>query len=278
MAEAGVRTRQKRHLAPVGDKAKQPVLDLGPKPKWKDQKVRVDHVEFAPFGSPPEPGLIQSVGIYGVLVPVLLEHNGDGPFKVLDGRRRLIAARANELATVQARVLVDGAGTLYDPATTLAGNAHTSPNPVVEYDAIQAIIKAVPGIKPAAIAKGTGIGLKVVNARLKLSALLPELLDGWRNGKFGTKVGETAAKCDAGQQRKLVAILEENGMLTLQDVKDVRKTAVKAHQRTLPGDRVLDRIRERLQDCRRDAFAEWGDTDLTAAIDAALAAVEEHDG
>lgn len=268
-----------RSLAAVPDetkKPKQPSLELGAPPRWSFQMIDVAMIEISGFGSPPEDGLVRSVETAGVLQPILLDPNGETTFKVRDGRRRLLAAIKCDRTEIPALILESGDPDLWGAALPLQANDVRAPNPIVELEAIEDLIRQVPGISLPTIAHALGVKLKTLRARIRLSSLRHELRDAWKAGKFGTKVGEGAARCDEPQQAELMHRLEANGTLTEQDVKDVRKIGVRTHQRTTTEDRKIPRAVEMLEKVRKDLFLELGGKHpAMVAIDEAIEALKD---
>jgi ParB/RepB/Spo0J family partition protein len=255
------------------EEARQPGLDLGPPPEWADAVVPVKLIREANWGSPPDEGMLRSVEIHGVFTPVLLRRDGKS-FVVIDGRRRTRAARHVGVREVPARVLVDGNLGLTDSAVALAGNVHASPNPVVELELIEEIMRTAEGTPSAVvIARDTGIPLKTIRKRMRLASLSNPIRNAWLDGRIGTKAGEAAARCDEEQQRELARRLQANGTIRYEDVVEVRQSRVRPHQRTLVADRVAERIAEQLEKAIKAASEAWGDCILVDHLNLALEAV-----
>lgn len=255
-------------------------LDLGAPPRWRDQGVDIDEIRVEAFGSPPSDELVRQIGIAGVLVPILVREHEIGGYEVIDGRRRVLAAIRNGIDEIPARVQVSGDVDLFPPAIALETNDAASPNPIVELEAIEELIRQVPGIALPQIAKATGVRLATLRARIRLSSLRSELREAWKAGKFGTKVGEAAARCDDIQQNELVAVLNANDTLTEEDVKRVRKGGVQGHLRTARDDRWKERATELLEKAKKDLYLSAGESarDAIDAIEAAVKLIEELDG
>lgn len=260
-------------------KPKQPSLDLGDGPSYRFRKIELADIRIKDFGSPPSSELVRSVGISGVLIPVLVRESKGGKYDVRDGRRRVLAAKENGLLAVPAMLMVGGNPDLHDPAVTLEANDTSSPNPIIELEAIEELMRQVPGIGVPQIARGLGIKRKTVKDRLKLTSLRYELRDAWKAGKFIAKVGVDAAKLDETQQAELFHRYEASGTLTLDDVKAVKRTNVRSHQRTLPNERKYERATETLAKVKSDLIGDLGEEhDVIQAIESAieaLASVEE---
>lgn len=273
-----------RALASVPDdeekkpRSKQIALDLGAPPRFSFERIAVGEIHVSGFGAPPSDKLVTSIGTLGVLKPIILEPDGgpNGTFAVIDGRRRLVAAMRNELEDVPAFVLVGGDLDLHGAAIPLATNDARDANPIIELEAIEEIIRQRPGISLPTIAKELGVKLKTLRARIRLSGIRSELRDAAKAGQFGTKVLEALARCDEIAQSELVRRLDANGTITIEDVRDVKKTGVRDHQRELPGDRRYTRAIERLEEVRKDLFLELGEKhEAMVAIADAIDALRE---
>lgn len=269
---------QDRPLTAVPDEKKRPAaqLELGPPPEWAEASVPIAQIRVEDFGTPPSGELLRAVNVHGVLVPVLLDGSKQDGYRVIDGRRRVLAAIECEIEAVPARVLKAGEPAMLDPALTLATNDAASANPIVEFEAIEELMAAAGGsLTLPAIANAVGVKLKTLRARMKLSALCHELRDGWKDGKFGTKVGEACARLNADQQREVVRRLEATGTVTMDDVKAAKRVGVESHERTLPADNTVKRAIAELGKIRGELFLALGKCDALEALDDAIAALEE---
>jgi ParB/RepB/Spo0J family partition protein len=177
--------------------------------------VELPVVQGRPTGS-----LVKSIRKFGVIEPVVLGDNGDDGYVVIDGRRRIAAAREAKLSTVPARIYDnDDIGT-YAPVLTVMANEERSSNPASNFDAVYdlAFNRRVP--EPI-IARVTGLTVPTVKSLLSLTAVPAEILDAMRDGKVRFSVVRMIAKLTRETQTKLVATLAESGTITAQNVRAV---------------------------------------------------------
>lgn len=179
-------------------------------------------------GPKPSRGFVGSVRSFGVVVPVIIKEDAAGEvefrsqrYSLVDGNRRLMAAREVGLEKVPARVLPSLDDTA---ALTLALNGGRQDNPVTEYLAIKAFLAR--GLSESEIAKETGYPASKIKARLVLDTLHEVLFDALSGQKITAAVAEAAAKLGPERQARLVERLAETGKLTSADVREVRQVEV----------------------------------------------------
>lgn len=182
--------------------------------------VEVGNVSASAYGAAPSPELVASVAAVGILVPILVQATASGPFRLLAGRRRLQAAKAAGMDRIPAVIVpADAENT---EALTLKENMTRRPNPVTEYLAIKSLLDR--GFTSGEITTGLGIKKAILDQRLRLSALIPDLFSLLETGKIGASVGEAAAKLPESAQQALLELFAENGdRLTLKDVAEARR-------------------------------------------------------
>lgn len=257
--------------------ATQVSLELGTPPRFANARVDLEQIAVRDFGTPPSDELVRSVEALGVLEPVILDPNtDDGSFRVIDGRRRVLAAKRNELGDVPALVLESGDIGLLGSVIPLAANDPRDPNPIIELESIEELMRQRSGIALPTIAGELGVKLKTLRQRMKLAVLEYQFRDAWRAGKFGTKVGEAIARCDDEQRRELLRRLEAAGTVTIEDVKQARRIGVETHQRTLAADRKYARAREDLEKIRKALYLDLGEKhEVMQALDDAIDGLKE---
>lgn len=188
----------------------------------------------------PRPGreFRSSVSRYGVVVPVVLEEDPAGTvtcrhatFSLLDGNRRVMAAREAGFETIPARVF--GATTI-GSHLTLALNGLRTANPVTEYEAIRELIAA--GHSESDITRITGFPASRLRARMQLEGLEPALFDALRRQAITQGIAEGAARLPVALQSELVATLEATGKLTAKDLRAVRQASLESAVASLPID------------------------------------------
>jgi len=175
-------------------------------------KVPLDAIEM----NGPAPGagnLKRSLEQRGQLYPVLLQKVGDR-YRILDGRRRVAAARALGWKAIEAEV-IEG-----DERDTLAANLARSKNPVAEFLAIKALKEK--GLTHAEIAKEIGVSRVAVTHRLRLEKLIPELLEALATGRLSYSAAREAAVLDVETQKALARRLEKGEKLGAREVRGAR--------------------------------------------------------
>jgi len=180
------------------------------------QIMAIDQLPVLP--ADPSPQLLRSVQRYGVVVPITVYRSKEGGWVVVDGRRRLSAARQAGLSTIPVRIL--GEGGLLSPALSVALNAVRSNNPAAELEAIQKLTEA--GLSEREIFQVTGMPVGTIRRRLKLLKLIPELTKAFRDGKVGPGVAEKAAMLPKATQEELYRIYQKKGRITMADLREVQ--------------------------------------------------------
>lgn len=174
------------------------------------------------LGDDPGSDLVSSVKRVGILVPVIVQRiaKGKEAFYLVDGRRRLKAAKEAGLDIVPARILPEDVDN--PEAFTLQANMTRRANPVSEYVAIRDLLAK--GYSEKEIVKTLGIKSAVLAQRLLLAKLVPTLYDLLESGRIAVSVGEAAAKLPVSLQEKLLDIFAANDdRLTLKDVQEVKR-------------------------------------------------------
>lgn len=174
------------------------------------------------LGSDPASDLVESVKTVGILVPILVQRlqAGKEAYYIVDGRRRLKAAKAAGLELVPCRILPPDV--VNPEAFTIQTNMTRKSNPVSEYVAIRELIAR--GYSRQMIVKTLGVKSAVLDQRLLLGKLTPTFLGLLETGKIGASVGEAASKLPESLQKELLKTFEKNDdRLTLKDVADVKR-------------------------------------------------------
>ena len=177
-----------------------------------------------------------AVARYGVVVPVVLEEDPTGEinhrhatFSLLDGNRRVMAAREAGFETIAARVFGE---TSVGSHLTLALNGLRSANPVTEYEAIRELIRT--GHSESDITRLTGFPVSRLRARMQLAKLEPALFDALARQAITQGIAEGASRLPVALQSELVATLEASGKLSAKDLRAVRQAAVQTAVASLP--------------------------------------------
>jgi ParB-like chromosome segregation protein Spo0J len=171
-----------------------------------------------------------TVQVDGPLLNPLSGFASSDRMTVIDGNRRLKAARAAGLETIPAMVYqMDGSSA----AITLMMNAVRSDNPLHELASIESMIRF--GADEKLIANATGMPVATIRKRLKLQALILPLRLGVDQGKIAVSVAERAATLPPALQAQLSATYAKNGKLTAHDVADVKRVRKSDAAELLPA-------------------------------------------
>jgi ParB/RepB/Spo0J family partition protein len=199
-------------------------------------------------GRYPDAQFLASVDRQGVLEPLVLQANGNGSYDVLDGWKRLTAARTVGLTTVPAVVTNEDDG-LHSDVVTLATNNLRSDNLAAEYRALARLMEEHGDLKK--IAAATGVKYQTLYRIWKLRKLDTRLLQALEDGKINAWAAETASRYPQAEQDLLVQAIANGEKITSQYVVAMRRQ------------RVADKVRE-AQQAQPDLF---GPVDLGGASD-----------
>jgi ParB/RepB/Spo0J family partition protein len=177
----------------------------------------------------PAPAFVESVRRFGIITPIVVFDDGRSGggagggaggcvdvrrLRVVDGRRRVAAARLAGLARVPAMVYATN-GVMPD-VITMVLNEQRRDNPVADFHAIQRLQQR--GATEQQISEATGMPLGRIRRRMKLAALRPELFEAMEQNGLPVSVAETAAALSTAQQQSLVVALRASGKVTQTDV------------------------------------------------------------
>lgn len=249
---------------------------------WRDELVPLEQLPPT-YGPEPSRAMLQSVREVGILTPVLLVRSPrDGSYEVLDGLRRIWAAREAGLAEIPARVAAGASGG--NAILTLITNEQRSTNPVSEYRSITTLVDDRYG--ETEISRLTGMPIQTIRKRMRIANLITQFFEMFELGDLPAALAEELAKLPEGEQREAYRRWCEGEKLThglLQDVRAVRREH--AVMDLLPGLEdsdeedasmpivhqgralvLIDRIRVELQRA--------GDVDVIRSIDRLLGELE----
>ena len=218
-------------------------FSLLPESPPEGKACRVPLVGLPEIEDHPSPVMRQSVAEWGVIEPVVLREGDDGSLEVVDGRRRIAAARAANLFDVPAIIHTKD---LEADILTLVLNSVRGPNVVGEFVIMRGLYGQ--GMSEAAIARLSGLPVATVRKRLKLLSLTAPLLDGFMSGSIAPGVAEKAATLPLGRQQLLKEILHDTGKVTTQNVVDVRRVGVVTSTQSLLDDMPMPEPRTSLED------------------------------
>lgn len=203
------------------------------RPEGEPRTVSLADLPMELVGPVPDSRFVESVQRFGVLEPIILHLNrANGQYTVIDGRRRIMAARTAGLVDIEAHVY-EFDGPLSDTATLLL-QAQRKANPAAELQAIERLLSQ--GASPREIVRATGMMPATIQRRLKLKALIPGLRQAFEAGLLSASVAEEAAALPEGSQAVLAEKLDRDGRLTGKDVHDLRRVQVEAAMAALPDD------------------------------------------
>lgn len=279
----------------------QPALDLLPGylPTMKHELVDIDLISTLDARGmdtalPPARSLIASVLAVGVLTPIIVEqltHAGaDGcMYRVTDGRRRLGAAQLAGLTAIDVQMYTGAE--VSGEVLSLIANEQRSDNLRSDYLHICALeteyiaLGYTEADVAGAISRATGMAKAKITSRLNLKLLLPALHDAMMTltvledpldqdsaavpCKFPMQAGTEAAKLGTELQARLMDGLLKTKRISVQDVRDIRKTAAAEATDTLPDSMFEDDEAEPLELGKPGMSAR--ETALLAAIRACLA-------
>ncbi|NPV86301.1 MAG: ParB N-terminal domain-containing protein [Anaerolineae bacterium] len=161
----------------------------------KTINIDVNQIEVPPVKV--RAGLQKSIKDKGVLVPILVTRKEDGGYVVLDGRRRVTAAREAGIELVPA-ILLEGGG----PEVTILAHATRSENPISELCAIQEMV--MQGMSEEEIAREGYTSIQRIRKLAKLNRLHPSLRKEVEEGKIAPGVAFQAARLPMEQQKRLL--------------------------------------------------------------------------
>lgn len=170
-------------------------------------------------GAAPSSSLIGSVRSHGVIQPIVIaelpDENGELRLKLIDGNRRVKAARANGLASIPA-ILFTNADPDSVASLTLVLNGFRTANYLTEFWAIKQLEKL--GFHQKDIQTISGQSRSKVNDRASLSGLNREIFVALRNGEIVQSHAISIAKLPKDAQEALAAILRKTGRIQLTDI------------------------------------------------------------
>jgi len=154
-------------------------------------------------------GFLASIQSEGVLVPLILEESGSG-YTVIDGRRRLMAAKTADHETVPARVIV--------PTADLLGvllNLQRSSNLAYEVKALRGFIQA--GYTQDEIAEILHMTKTRLKQHFRLLAFCDDGLKALGEGRLKTSAALALSRLPEEKQKKILFEYKD-GKITLKDV------------------------------------------------------------
>lgn len=213
--------------------------------------------------------LRHSMASGGLWEPVVLGRTSDGqlPWTIIDGKRRVLAARQLGWETIRAEI--------FDPedipsiaAVRLITNQQRSPNPVDEYRALKVLLKRVNGDTPLPdIAGRLSLNLGHLRKLMRLDGLSVTLFEAFERGKMAFTTALRAAGLTNVEQDRLAQVYRESGRIRAKDVSEVRRV-VKDEAVLALDDRLFE---------RREATMEWFTPRMVTALEVAVARAMDGD-
>jgi ParB family chromosome partitioning protein len=159
---------------------------------------------------------VRNIQTYGVLKPVLFERDGDRQL-VVDGRQRIRAARIawdRQHAAGEVEIEVRGVPVRGDEAhlfgVSRAANVHQVDSPMV--DARNAQRRLDLGMSKDAAATATGVTLQVLEQRLLLLGLAPDVRKAVESGAIGVTSAVVLGKLSKAEQSVRLKELTASGV------------------------------------------------------------------
>lgn len=194
--------------------------------------------------SPPvTPALAASIADNGIMEPIVVvrEANESGDelatpvYRVVEGRRRVKAARAAGIEYVPARIY--DAAVLDKSIYALTTHATRNDNPASDLQAIETLLAA--GYDRDQIADAAKLTKSTVNKILGLQRLYEPLRDLFERGEMTSSAAFRAARLHMDVQTELYDKYLETGKVRVKDVEDARKVQVDTAVEDMSFDDIL---------------------------------------
>jgi len=173
---------------------------------------------------------INALGLLSVPVLQLASSDNEYRYRVVDGRRRIHAARNSDREVLDAYVIPAGVGPEADALTFLL-NLARSPSPLREAEALSDLVDA--GYTVEALAR-IGPSKSTIEKRLRLASAPRSIKEGVRRDDIAEGVAEKVANMFPTLQNQCVEHFEEEGKLRHKDVTELRKARRQEEAESLP--------------------------------------------
>ena len=193
-----------------------PDVPPGPGMEWvDDMPLNLLGLENEPM---PSDAFINSVRRFGVIQPIIVRLTEDpdevDEYTVVDGRRRVIAARQLGHVTIPTLVMRDSLNVA--SAITITANTQRSPNPRAEYEAIDRLVRE--GFSTEQVAQELQLPIARIERRYAIASLRPDLRALYTQGHISHNTAVAATRLDAEAQNRCVTLFQASGSLTVHDV------------------------------------------------------------
>lgn len=226
--------RQAAKDAAAKERAEGPGVEdiVAKKPAMKAtvQNIPLELLDGIDGGDPVGKDFVENVRLHGILTPIRVRPVEDGRYNIIYGKRRSQAARALEFVSIPAVVEKDA--TSNDFTQALAENNARSHNIIEEHRMVMQLIedertKGDTGANDrravAKISKATGMTVAQVKKARDVGRLVPELMSAVEDGAMSSWSALNAARMPTEVQDRLVAVLNERGRVTADDVLNERR-------------------------------------------------------
>ena len=243
---------------------------------WRDDAIQDIDLSNLPSdeeleGPLPDKEFLDSVNNFGVIYPVIL-CNTDDEIVVIDGRRRIKAARRLQHETIPA-IEYYGLDPTDRSAWAIILNEQRSDNIISEYLYYSQLVKEGDWDE---IRKDYGFNKAHVDKVLTLGNIkrLDLFKKAYETGNVSKSTLYSVAKLSEKRQKEAAELLIVNGKLTGKDIKDVKQTQLKEAVSTMPSFDIAVPVGEPLPAGELFAVIS-GSANMALVFDDALKAIEE---
>jgi ParB-like chromosome segregation protein Spo0J len=182
-------------------------------------------------GPEPDEELIKSIKEFGVIYPIIIAEK-EGGFEVIDGRRRIKAARALEHKTIKT-INYSGLSPEDEAAWALILNDQRSDNVITEFKYYSKLAESKDWDE---LRKEYGFNKNHVQKIMSLGKIkeLELLTDAYEQGLVAETTLFEIAKLGEERQEYIVDILDNKGKITLSDVREAKQIKQKEAFASLP--------------------------------------------
>lgn len=171
------------------------------------------------WGPKPAERLVQNIRDNGIIVPVVIaevpDADGQITLQLIDGNRRVAAARLAGLTSVPAQV-ISGFGPAELAQITVLANSMRATNPVTEWWALDELVQS--GSRPNDLARITGLAPSTLKNRMTLADLDGRIFEGLARGDVPPVIAMAAARLPREAQDRLGEQFVETGVLRKREV------------------------------------------------------------
>jgi len=199
------------------------------------------------IGPEPTKAFINDISIRGLLNPIVISipetahstpneagvfDTADDPPYIVDGKRRIKAARELGLDKIYAEVIT-GMQPIDELGWSSALNSQRHSNPAADALNIKKLLED--NHTETQIAHVLGLPVQTIRKRMKLLGLEPELMNALLDGQMTTSTAESIAKLGVKARLPLIAKAIEGETISGADVKEVKNSQIKQMMATLPA-------------------------------------------